>query len=204
MGKRETLTIGRYPDVPLAGDNGARERHRAARKLVEKGESPARTKQIRERAKREIAGDTVKAIAESWYAQKAEARSESWQDNARRWLDQDVYPAFGSWPITGGQALGRSGPDPEGREGKGRALSRIRPANPLPGVGARDPQSPGDSQSGERRSGRDRDAGAQAQTARSRRRRSRSSWRLLTPIPVGSRPSWQSSFCCSPSSGRAS
>lgn len=100
LGKRETLTLGRYPDVPLAGDDGARERHQAARKLVEKRESPARVKQIKERAKREIAGDTVKAIAESWYAQKEEARSQTWKDNARRWLDQDVYPAFGSWPIT--------------------------------------------------------------------------------------------------------
>jgi integrase len=98
-GKRETLTLGRYPDVSLAGENGARERHREARKLVEKGESPARVKQIRRRAAAEIAGDTVKALAESWYSQKAQYRSSSWQDNVRRWLDQDVYPAIGSWPV---------------------------------------------------------------------------------------------------------
>ncbi|HTO47020.1 MAG TPA: Arm DNA-binding domain-containing protein [Burkholderiales bacterium] len=35
-GKRETLTLGRYPDVPLAGEDGARGRHREARKHVEK------------------------------------------------------------------------------------------------------------------------------------------------------------------------
>ena len=99
-GKRETLTIGRYPDVSLAGDDGARERHQAARKRVEKGESPARVKQVIERAKRATAGDTVTAIAESWYAQKEQARSETWKDNVRRWLSKDVYPAFGSWPIT--------------------------------------------------------------------------------------------------------
>ena len=99
-GKRETLTVGRYPDVSLAGDDGARERHQAARKRVEKGESPARVKQVSERARRAIAGDTVTAIAESWYAQKEEAGSETWKDNARRWLYKDVYPAFGSWPIT--------------------------------------------------------------------------------------------------------
>ena len=53
-----------------------RQRHQAARKLIEKGESPARVKRGRQSAKREIAGDTVKAIAESWYAQKEEDRSE--------------------------------------------------------------------------------------------------------------------------------
>lgn len=98
--KRATVVLGRYPDVPLAGDDGARERHRAARKRVEKGESPARVKQIERRAAAEIAGDTVKALAESWYAQKADHRSASWRDNVRRWLDQDVYPAIGSWAIT--------------------------------------------------------------------------------------------------------
>ena len=76
--------------MPLAGDDGARERHQAARKLIEKGESPARVKRVRQSAKREIAGDTVKAIAESWYAQKEEDRSERWNDNARRWLDQEL------------------------------------------------------------------------------------------------------------------
>jgi integrase len=67
---------------------------------VERRESPARVKQIRRRAAAEIAGDTVKALAESWYAQKGPHRSASWRDNVRRWLDQDVYPPIGSWAIT--------------------------------------------------------------------------------------------------------
>jgi len=57
-------------------------------------------KRIERRAAAEIAGDTVKALAESWYAQKAPHRSTSWRDNVRRWLDQDVYPAIGSWAVT--------------------------------------------------------------------------------------------------------
>jgi len=95
--KRETLTFGLYPDVSLAE---ARERHRAARRSVERGQSPARAKQVQKRASREIAGDTVEALAESWYAQKGPHRSASWRDNARRWLEQDVYPAIGSRPVT--------------------------------------------------------------------------------------------------------
>ena len=31
---------------------------------------------------------------------RAKGRSESWQDNSRRWLEQDIYPALGDRPIT--------------------------------------------------------------------------------------------------------
>src|SRR5213596_1495950 len=44
-GRREKITFGAYPDVPLGGEHGARERHRKARELVAAGRSPARDKQ---------------------------------------------------------------------------------------------------------------------------------------------------------------
>src|SRR5918999_2402899 len=58
-GKRETLTIGRYPDVTLAD---AREIHAEARRQVARGASPAKSKQ----AEKEAAGGSFKALAESW------------------------------------------------------------------------------------------------------------------------------------------
>ncbi len=95
-GKRETLTLGRYPELSLAD---AREEHAKARKLVAKGESPSKAKRAHRERQRIAGQNTVKAVCERWYESKAEARSQSWRENARRWLDQDVYPALGSKSI---------------------------------------------------------------------------------------------------------
>jgi integrase len=91
-GKRETLTIGRYPDITLAD---ARELHAEARRQVAKGASPAKSKQ----AEKEAAEDTFKAIAESWYGALAPHRSESWRISTKRWLTQELYPAIGNKPV---------------------------------------------------------------------------------------------------------
>jgi len=98
-GLRETLTIGQYPDVPLAGEGGAREQLEQARRLVAQGESPARRKKAEKAAERLATANSVKALGEAWYAGLEPLRSKSWQENARRWLDKDIYPAMGSTPI---------------------------------------------------------------------------------------------------------
>lgn len=103
-GARETLTVGRYPDVSL---EDARHGQRApgfisladARAMVARGESPAQAKRERKAKARVARTNTLKACAEKWYQAKAPSRSKSWQDNARRWLDQDVYPILGSKPV---------------------------------------------------------------------------------------------------------
>jgi integrase len=95
-GARETLTIGRYPDLGLGA---ARDALAAARGLVAQGISPAKSKQDK-RAEDQLARkNTFKALAEEWYAAKAPHKSESWRQNARRWFDGDVYPAIGHKPI---------------------------------------------------------------------------------------------------------
>src|SRR6266550_6104850 len=45
-GRREKVTLGTYPDVPIGGKNGAREKHRKARESLAAGKSPAREKQV--------------------------------------------------------------------------------------------------------------------------------------------------------------
>lgn len=95
-GARETLTIGRYPDVPLGA---ARDALGRARAFVARGESPAKAKQHSKASAREARANTLQATAEKWYEARAKARSASWRDNARRWLDQDIYPMVGSKPI---------------------------------------------------------------------------------------------------------
>jgi len=95
-GRRETLVIGQYPDKDLAE---ARNDHQGARKVVARGESPARAKQADKLAKRGAAEDTFAGNAEEWFKRKAASRSASWRDNARRWLDRDILPAIGRKPI---------------------------------------------------------------------------------------------------------
>lgn len=95
-GARETLTIGRYPEFGL-GD--ARDELSKARKMVAKGQSPAKAKQERKADAKVARRNTLRAFGEDWYAARAKGRSHSWKDNARRWLEQDIYPALGDRPI---------------------------------------------------------------------------------------------------------
>jgi integrase len=95
-GMRETLTIGRYPEKSLAD---AREDLAQARKMVERGESPARAKQEKRASAKIARANTLQALAEKWYQARAAARSASWRDNTRRWLDKDIVPAIGAKPI---------------------------------------------------------------------------------------------------------
>ena len=91
--RRETLTIGKYPDVTLAR---ARELHAEARREVAKGNSPAKAK----RQERETRSDTFHAVASEWYSTLAPHRSASWREATQRWLTQELYPAIGSKPMS--------------------------------------------------------------------------------------------------------
>lgn len=95
-GGRETLTIGQYPEISLAD---ARDALAGARKQVEHGISPAKAKQAAKAQAFLERANTVRALAEQWYQARSAGRSASWRDNARRWLDQDIYPELGSTPI---------------------------------------------------------------------------------------------------------
>jgi hypothetical protein len=95
-GRRETLTIGTYPEAKLAE---ARERHMEARKGVARGESPSKQKRIEKRAAVKVAAGTFVAVADNWYADKAAHRSRSWREATRRWLDKELYPVIGSKPL---------------------------------------------------------------------------------------------------------
>jgi len=95
-GARETLVIGNYPDIGLGL---ARETHQDARKAVAQGESPAKAKQKAKAQVQLARANTVRAAAEKWYQVRVGARSASWRDGTRRWLEQDIYPALGNKPI---------------------------------------------------------------------------------------------------------
>jgi len=96
-GVRKTFTIGLYPETSLAE---AREHHGDARKLVGAGECPVLIKRRKRQAAALGAENTVRAIAEAWYAELAPHKSESWRDGVRGRLDKYIYPAMGGVPIT--------------------------------------------------------------------------------------------------------
>ena len=96
-GKRKTLAIGLYPETSLAE---AREHHSDARKLVAAGSCPVLIKRRKRQAAALGTKNTVKAIAEEWYAELAPHKSKSWQDGVRGRLAKYVYPAMGNLPIT--------------------------------------------------------------------------------------------------------
>jgi len=102
-GKRYTLTIGLFPDVPLAA---ARKELQKAREALARGENPTLLKQ-REKQERK-SGDTFRAIGESWFDDVVLKKSKSWQSQARRELKR-IYPYIGATRIkdvTAGDVLG--------------------------------------------------------------------------------------------------
>ena len=96
-GKRNTLSLGTYPDVSLAD---ARQRHAEARKLLAAGVDPG---EQRKQAKREqaavvaAAGDTFEVVAREWMARQSVARVTA---EKNRWLlEAFLVPEIGSRPI---------------------------------------------------------------------------------------------------------
>ena len=96
QGARQTLTIGQYPDVSLTS---ARDRLAEARRKVAQGVSPAEAKQEAKAQAKIARKNTVKALGQDWYQARSASRSASWADNAKRFLEQDIYPALGNKPI---------------------------------------------------------------------------------------------------------
>jgi integrase len=128
--RRETLTIGPYPEVSLSE---ARDRHYAARKQVERGESPARVKR-HARAAAAVAADlTFQSVSKAWYEENEPHKSKSWRTLRKAWLAKYINRDIGSTPIgsveTGDvlrivnrvRALGY----PRAAEGVRQTLSRI-------------------------------------------------------------------------------
>ncbi|AJC44806.1 tyrosine-type recombinase/integrase [Xanthomonas perforans] len=96
-GKRNTLSLGTYPDTGLAD---AREKRDAARKLLAAGVDPG---EQRKQAKQEraalvdAAGETFEVVAREWMARQTVARVTA---EKNRWLlETFLFPEIGSRPI---------------------------------------------------------------------------------------------------------
>jgi integrase len=106
-GKRKTLALGIYPDVPLAGENGARQKRDDARKLLARGVDPGAMKQAEKLAGKMAARNSFESVAREWIAVHNPATalpgSKTWapstvaKTTAR--LENDVFPWLGGRPI---------------------------------------------------------------------------------------------------------
>lgn len=91
-GKRNTLSLGVYPDVTLAA---ARATHRELRLLLKAGEDPSAA---RRRAALAARGTTVEAVGTAWLTQQARLAPHT--RAVKQWrFDRYVVPAIGRRPI---------------------------------------------------------------------------------------------------------
>jgi integrase len=93
-GKREKVTVGAYPAFTI---KQARDRHEELRALVERGQSPAKSKQA-ESAARKLADSrrlTFRVFAQRWIDETLFYRSSGYVAQTVRWLDAYVHPAIG-------------------------------------------------------------------------------------------------------------
>jgi integrase len=96
LGKQQTLSFGKWPDVELLD---ARDRRDRARKLLASGGNPALEKRREREAACTAASNTFKSVAEEWFAkQQREGLAEITLEKMR-WLLGKAYPTIGSLPI---------------------------------------------------------------------------------------------------------
>jgi len=97
-GKREKVTIGAYPAFSI---KQARDRHDELRALVERGESPAKSKQASSAAQKlaDARRLSFRTFARRWIDETLFYRSSGYVAQTVRWLDAYVYPAIGDMQL---------------------------------------------------------------------------------------------------------
>jgi len=94
--KRNTLSLGTYPDVSLAE---ARERHAAARKLLAAGVDPGENRKASKAARAESAANSFEVIGREWLALKASEWVDEHTDKQTARLVNHAFPYIGNKPI---------------------------------------------------------------------------------------------------------
>jgi hypothetical protein len=95
-GTEKQLTLGQYPEVPLAL---ARERHAGARAQLASGVDPMEQRKAEKMAQRAAAENSFQTIAGLWWEHWRVGKSPRHADMTRRRLEQNVFPALGARPI---------------------------------------------------------------------------------------------------------
>lgn len=98
--REKLLALGKYPMVSLAD---VRERHFAARRLLEKGIDPSGHRQAMKAAQVATVANSFETVAREWLATKTFAAST--RARTGRWLEKDIFPYIGAEPVDHIKAL---------------------------------------------------------------------------------------------------
>ena len=93
-GKRNTLSLGTYPDTGLAEARGRRD---AARKLLAADVDPAEARKAEKAAGAERAANSFEVVAREWLAKQTWVPS--YASKVAAWMDNDVFPWIGARPV---------------------------------------------------------------------------------------------------------
>lgn len=96
-GKAKTLALGVYPAITLAE---ARKRRDKARTTRDMGTDPSVAKREEKSVRAAEAANTFEAVARDWLKNTTSKRAGGTQAKIIKWLEKDVFPYLGSWPIS--------------------------------------------------------------------------------------------------------
>ena len=97
LGKRKTLALGQYPDVPL---KAARRALAEAREQLAAGIDPGAARKEAKRAAQIAAANSFEAVARAWWASWKDDRTEGTANGAIRALEIPAFPIIGNRPVT--------------------------------------------------------------------------------------------------------
>ena len=95
-GKRNTLSLGTYPDVGLAE---ARARRDGARKQIATGIDPGEHRKAEKAAGEDRAANSLEVVAREWHAKQATKWVKDHADRTMLRLENDIFPWLGKRPI---------------------------------------------------------------------------------------------------------
>jgi len=96
-GKEKLMSLGKYPDVPLAL---ARERHTEARRLLAMGTDPMAQRKADKTAAKCASENSFQTIAGLWFDHWRVDKSNQHVDATRRRMAANIFPLLGARPIT--------------------------------------------------------------------------------------------------------
>ena len=105
-GKEKLLSLGTYPEVPLAGKwqdpiakkiwiDGARDKRDKARELIASDVDPSDNRKAQKQTKDGNIANSFEVIAREWIATKMQTKSESYQKNVLRRFELYLFPWIG-------------------------------------------------------------------------------------------------------------
>ncbi|PKO44187.1 MAG: integrase [Betaproteobacteria bacterium HGW-Betaproteobacteria-22] len=109
-GKEKLLSLGTYPEVPIAGYwhdpqtkkhwiDGARDKRNKARELVASGMDPSEVRKIHKSTQSENATNTFEFIARVWLKGYSSNLSPATAEKNLRLFERDLFPWIGNRPI---------------------------------------------------------------------------------------------------------